>query len=197
MTSETENKIIFTTVLTGIIAIIATLFFHQPTTPIGDCGTDVALNNGLRIFFIVAINVIVVVVVAFLSCILGIAINGIINNSMRLYRSWKRSREVKEKPANRFTFKKIDWKQVTYNLINAMRSFEVAWCVFTGAFLCIGAFFAGINHPKMCFKNPGAVADFYLISGIALIFISTIASLVFTLAFEKVEFRLKKFLKLI
>lgn len=197
MTNETENKIIFSTMLAGIIAIIVILFFHQPTNPIGDCGTDVALNNGIRIFFAVAINTIIVASVAFLSCILGIAINGIINNSMRLYRSWKRSREVKEKPANSFTFKKIDWKQVTYNLINAMRSFEVAWCVFTGAFLCIGAFFTSINHPKMCFKNPGSVADFYLIGAISFVFLSTIASLVFTFAFEKVELRLKKFLKLI
>lgn len=197
MTDETENKIIFATMLAGIIAIIVTLLFHQPTNPIGDCGTDVALNNGIRIFFAVAINAIIVASVAFLSCIIGIAINGIINNSMRLYCRWKRFREVKEKPSNRFIFKKIDCKQVAYNIIEAMRSFNVAWCVFTCAFLCIGAFFTSINYPKMCFKNPESVADCYMIGIISLVFLSTIASRLFTLAFEKVEFRLKKFLKLI
>lgn len=51
MTTETENKITWTTIVIGVIAAIVMLCFHQPRSPIGDCGTDVILNKGIGIFF--------------------------------------------------------------------------------------------------------------------------------------------------
>lgn len=197
MTSETENKITWTVVILGVIAAIVTLCFHQPRSPIGDCGTDVTLNKGIGIFFATALNVLLVAVAAFHSMIIGFAITGAINSGERYIYRMKQKKENPKANSTSFSFKNINYKKIVYNCIDGMRQFEVAWLVITISILSVAGFFAGMNHPKICFKNPGAVSDFYLISALYLVIIGLVATFVFHILFEKIEFRLKKFLKLV
>lgn len=156
----------------------------------------IATNSG-ELTTLISAAKLMVVVAAFLSMIIGFAITGAINSGERYIYRMKQKKENPKANSTSFSFKNINYKKIAYNCIDGMRQFEVAWLVITISILSVAGFFAGMNHPKICFKNPGAVSDFYLISALYLVIIGIVATFVFHILFEKIEFRLKKFLKLV
>lgn len=206
MNSKTEERIVWTTVIISVIAMIITIIFKQPSSPIGDCGTDVAFNKAMNICFTVAIDFLLILATVFLSGVAGFLIAKLVDNIQRGIRGIKWRREHRTPSEFSFSIKKPNpmtvnykriFKNIVQNVIDLMGRIDIMFCVISLTCYAIAIFFAGTNHSKMCFRNANAAVDFYLIQGIFLLFISAVITLIYAKVFDKIEYRLKKLFNLI